>query len=913
MLSLFIAVIIITHISYSQQEIHCNGTDSCDIICEETRACQNDIVYCPEYEDCNVFCIGSYSCQYTKIVWSIYGENNIFCSGSACYDVNFPHPKDDIDFHFICDPPASCTYSDIFCPSTANCKIECMNYRSCRYSKIQWSLDDTINSNLTCRRSDACVFTTKPPIFAPDDYMDFYINCTENICYDSVITCPLHAECHIVCHGYFSCDGTSIIWPKSHPYSISCNGGKGSCARILYKPYDNHQQNFINCTEFQACEESYITCPKYADCNILCDGYEACQSMVAICPNDGIHQCDITCIGGYSCASAIFYGNGIISSCIGEYACNTAIFPEPLPDEPLSLLCEHESACLNSHIYCPKNGDCYIECNGDFSCKWAVIQWSIENLFSAESILSCNNTESCEYTNGPPEFEVNFLDSNEDFYVNCGIDYNCTGNIIQCPTKAGCYVKCIGAYSCMGSIFNWTENQTFFLDSFENYDYSLRGITIHPFESNLPYNVDCGRWMKCEHSTIICASDAACNIYCGWNYACLHAIIYGPVNHSLSIFCGRYKSCRRIIIYAQETSDFFIDCGGSSSCQEMHVWVPANVNDRSNAIIDGADRWSVNQVVIFAEYGWQDVNFTRFQPEKYGVVHHGIMVCGSNYDSWCKWDQAEWRCESYGDTTCDNVSLSENEQQITSTNPADIQLLSTLPIDIPIITIDDHNEETSPLIAYDSTIIIVAFACGLLMCILGVICYFNRRQKRNANHIRVRKDTQENDHELEPQPQKDNESDISSMMDVNLRGRGNSNLNVQSLPMVPILNDGTIHEISEGEHSSDCSVDKGQGTTKAADYVDGKVEEDKADDDGQEGGDIEYEYKEIMNILRQCDALEWKEYLQNFKNHKITDDRLSFMIDKGNDKDWDKLIPELGVRYQFISIWTDKQNVTQYL
>ena len=52
--------------------------------------------------------------------------------------------------------------------------------------------------------------------------------------------------------------------------------------------------------------------------------------------------------------------------------------------------------------------------------------------------------------------------------------------------------------------------------------------------------------------------------------------------------------------------------------------------------------------------------------------------------------------------------------------------------------------------------------------------------------------------------------------------------------------------------------------------------------------------------MKECDDGEWEKYLENFKKEKINDTRLQF-VDM-DDKDlWQGLIPEAGVRFQFIA------------
>ena len=79
---------------------------------------------------------------------------------------------------------------------------------------------------------------------------------------------------------------------------------------------------------------------------------------------------------------------------------------------------------------------------------------------------------------------------------------------------------------------------------------------------------------------------------------------------------------------------------------------------------------------------------------------------------------------------------------------------------------------------------------------------------------------------------------------------------------------------------------------------------DRKNTNGGDGGDGEdyaqykdNQYKWIENALKQCDKHEWKTYLNNFKQNKITDDRLNNL--KIKEQHWQSLIPEIGVRIEF--------------
>ena len=60
------------------------------------------------------------------------------------------------------------------------------------------------------------------------------------------------------------------------------------------------------------------------------------------------------------------------------------------------------------------------------------------------------------------------------------------------------------------------------------------------------------------------------------------------------------------------------------------------------------------------------------------------------------------------------------------------------------------------------------------------------------------------------------------------------------------------------------------------------------------------EYEWIQKSLEQCDKLDWQKYLNNFKKHKITDKRIKLF--PFQHEIWKILLPEIGVRYEFIEM-----------
>ena len=70
-----------------------------------------------------------------------------------------------------------------------------------------------------------------------------------------------------------------------------------------------------------------------------------------------------------------------------------------------------------------------------------------------------------------------------------------------------------------------------------------------------------------------------------------------------------------------------------------------------------------------------------------------------------------------------------------------------------------------------------------------------------------------------------------------------------------------------------------------------------------------------MDILKQCDGARWEEYLDHFKREKVTDKALQFMECDANDdaqQIWKGLLPQLGVRVMFKTLWTERNQMDGY-
>ena len=197
-------------------------------------------------------CNGNYSCSYAYIHWPINGIGTLSCNNFyACKGVNYPIlQQQNEDYTLICDSN-NCEYSIINCPSNASCHVICNGEYACRGTTIIWSPDPMNNSTLTCSNLTSCHQTTRPPIYAINDYQDLYVNCNgHSECFQSIIRCPEYAQCHITCNAAYSCHSTRFIWSSydNYTHSLSCKSFEYSCARILYPTHSSFTESFsLNC------------------------------------------------------------------------------------------------------------------------------------------------------------------------------------------------------------------------------------------------------------------------------------------------------------------------------------------------------------------------------------------------------------------------------------------------------------------------------------------------------------------------------------------------------------------------------------------------------------------------------------------------------------------------------------------
>eukprot|EP01084_Bolivina_argentea_P206549 352625_1 len=172
-----------------------------------------------------------------------------------------------------------------------------------------------------------------------------------------------------------------------------CNGYDG-----YYTQNKEAPSSVINCPKNDICNlhitgnwalrNSTIKCPSNRDCYIHCNAHGACYETVINCPSTA--NCFIECTHAYSCAyftvntpySYSSSGNLLNIECKAIYSCyksnidtvnnvgGTLNISAPGGSFQHSLL-------YQSHIKCPKNGECSLSITGSYSMEYSVVDASL--------------------------------------------------------------------------------------------------------------------------------------------------------------------------------------------------------------------------------------------------------------------------------------------------------------------------------------------------------------------------------------------------------------------------------------------------------------------------------------------------------------------------------------------------------
>mmetsp|Transcript_73287 Transcript_73287/g.65980 ORF Transcript_73287/g.65980 Transcript_73287/m.65980 type:complete len:335 (-) Transcript_73287:61-1065(-) len=178
-------------------KIECLSNQDCFVSCSGDKLCQNSIIECPINGNCNIECRGYKSCQNLIInaTLSITGNINILCQdasqeceslsiyGSIYDDTN----TQQTDLSLKCNGDLrSCHKSNIHCPVSGDCLIQCQSDESCKNN----SISGPINGDLMvqCTGESSCIQSTIKAENA--DELDLSGCSRSDSCLDLTIHCP---------------------------------------------------------------------------------------------------------------------------------------------------------------------------------------------------------------------------------------------------------------------------------------------------------------------------------------------------------------------------------------------------------------------------------------------------------------------------------------------------------------------------------------------------------------------------------------------------------------------------------------------------------------------------------------------------------------------------------------------------
>eukprot|EP01083_Nonionella_stella_P220965 790022_1 len=260
---------------------------------------------------------------------------------------------------------------------------------------------------------------------------------------------------------------------------------------------------FITQFGHRKCETIDTSSPhQFIDGIINCSSTENCT---VICDEDS--SCvgtTIYCPQNYSCDihCALEYMSRIL-----EGVCDRSTVHCPT-DAPCTINCGEES-CAETLFNCPTNGNCNVICEYR-SCRYARINWTPDETGS----ISCNGWDSCDGVNFP------IPSPNIDLELICSATHNCAGAIVPCPTHANCRITCSGSY-CRGMDILWSPRLSI--------NSTLICPEECPFTTKPPIYVDddatdlylnCETDNECYGAVIYCPKYAKCYISCTGSYSC---------------------------------------------------------------------------------------------------------------------------------------------------------------------------------------------------------------------------------------------------------------------------------------------------------------------------------------------------------------------------------------------------------
>ena len=226
-----------------------------NLICDK-ETCYGAIINCPTNANCNISCDTDHACTRAIINWPIapYGYGIISCEGyESCPGISsHPIPNPNEDYTLKCGHFNACGYSRIYCPTNANCEIQCgwvgnPVHAACLKANISWPING--NGTIICEGKTSCDGVNLP---IPNPNKHYYLNASYEYQYrEATITCPKNADCDIICGQKRSCQGADIRCSDNSESKchIIC-AGPASCVDTNVT-WSINGENVLNCAANQ--------------------------------------------------------------------------------------------------------------------------------------------------------------------------------------------------------------------------------------------------------------------------------------------------------------------------------------------------------------------------------------------------------------------------------------------------------------------------------------------------------------------------------------------------------------------------------------------------------------------------------------------------------------------------------------
>ena len=230
---------------------NCPDSEQCIIVCGSDGFflghCSSDTVNCPSDDSlCVVNCNGESACYELTVNWNDNGQLNLD-GDYAGWGLEFPKPQSNAPTTIICDSFRECSAATIYCPSDADCDVQCSSQGSCDLGAIVYCPENG-DCNIDCSFVSCGLIQINCPTNG-----DCSISCTNPYaCLYATINCPINGNCDIFCDGYQSCfDFQSITW-STPPYrnNLNCttiNDTSGACQSSFTVPPTQSPTPFSIC------------------------------------------------------------------------------------------------------------------------------------------------------------------------------------------------------------------------------------------------------------------------------------------------------------------------------------------------------------------------------------------------------------------------------------------------------------------------------------------------------------------------------------------------------------------------------------------------------------------------------------------------------------------------------------------